>query len=68
MLNKLTALFKDGIRKKLFRKLDPYYMAVGIEGLTNSFLFCWLEDTEAHPYEKNVTLLTDMFLQGVATK
>jgi TetR/AcrR family transcriptional regulator len=68
VLDKLTSLFKAGIRKKLFRKLDPYYMAVALEGLTNSFLFCWLEDTEAHPYEKNVTLMTDMFLQGVATK
>ena len=57
-----------GIRKKLFRKLDPYYMAVALEGVTNSFLFCWLEDTEAHPYEQNVTLMTDIFLQGVATK
>jgi len=68
VLDKLTSLFKAGIRKKLFRKLDPYYMAVALEGLTNSFLFCWLEDTEAHPYEQNVTLMTDMFLQGVATK
>ena len=68
VLEKLTSLFKAGIRKKLFRKLDPYYMAVALEGLTNSFLFCWLEDTEAHPYEQNVTLMTDMFLQGVATK
>jgi AcrR family transcriptional regulator len=68
VLDRLSALFKAGIRKKLFRKLDPYYMAVALEGLTNSFLFCWLEDTEAHPYEQNVPLMTDMFLQGVATK
>ncbi len=68
VLDKLTSLFKAGIRKKLFRRLDPYYMAVALEGLTNSFLFCWLEDTEGHPYEQNVTLMTDMFLQGVATK
>jgi len=68
VLEKLTSLFKAGIRKKLFRKLDPYYMAVALEGLTNSFLFCWLEDTEAHPYEQNVTVMTDMFLEGVAAK
>jgi AcrR family transcriptional regulator len=68
VLDKLTSLFRAGIRKKLFRKLDPYYMAVALEGLTNSFLFCWLEDTEAHPYEENVAVMTDMFLQGVATK
>jgi AcrR family transcriptional regulator len=68
VLAKLTLVFKSGIRKKLFRKLDPYYMAVALEGLTNSFLFCWLEDTEAHPYEQNVAVMTDMFLEGVAAK
>ena len=68
VLDKLALLFKAGIRKKLFRKLDPYYMAVALEGMSNSFLFRWLEDTEAHPYEKNVTVMTDMFLQGVAAK
>ena len=68
VIKKLTSIFKTGIRMKLFRKLDPYYMAVALEGMTNSFLFCWLEDTEAHPYEQNVTVMTDMFLEGVATK
>ena len=68
VLEKLTSLFKAGIRKKLFRKLDPYYMAVALEGLTNSFLFCWLEDVEAHPYEQNVTLMTEIFLKGVAAE
>jgi AcrR family transcriptional regulator len=68
VLERLTSIFKAGIRMKLFRKLDPYYMAVALEGMTNSFLFCWLEDTEAHPYEQNVTVMTDMFLEGVATK
>ena len=68
VLDKLASLFKAGIRKKLFRKLDPYYMAVALEGLTNSFLFCWLEDMEAHPYEQNVTVMTDIFLEGVVAK
>ena len=68
VIQKLTSIFKLGTRKKLFRKLDPYYMAVALEGLTNSFLFCWLEDSKAHPYEKNVPVMTDLFLEGVAAK
>lgn len=68
VLERLSSLFRAGIRKKLFRKLDPYYMAVALEGLTNSFLFCWLEDMKAHPYERNVPLMTDMFLDGVAAR
>ena len=68
VLKKLTSLFRTGIREKVFRKLDPYSMAVALEGLTNSFLFCWLEDTEAHPYENNVAVMTEMFLQGVVAR
>jgi len=62
---RLASVLEAGIRKKVFRKIDPYYMAVALEGLTNAFLFCWLEDPEQHPYEANVPLIRDMFLKGV---
>jgi hypothetical protein len=39
-------------------------MAVALEGLTNAFLFCWLKDPERHPYEKNVAMITELFLRG----
>jgi len=68
LMERLTSVFQLGIRSKLFRKLDSYYMAVALEGLTNAFLFCWLEDPKAHPYERNVPVITDMFLKGVVAK
>ena len=43
-------------------------MAVALEGHTNAFLFCWLEDPEQHPYRANVPVIRDMFLKGVLTK
>ncbi len=66
LIAKLTALFRRGIRSKVFRRLDPYYMAVALEGLTNSFLFCWLEDQERHPYERNIPVMMEIFLEGVS--
>jgi len=65
---RLASVLEAGVRKKVFRKIDPYYMAVALEGLTNAFLFCWLEDPEQHPYEANVPLIRDMFLKGVVAE
>jgi len=65
---RLASVLEAGVLKKVFRKIDPYYMAVALEGLTNAFLFCWLEDPEQHPYEANVPLIRDMFLKGVLTE
>jgi len=67
-LERLSSLFAAGIREKIFRKFDPYYMAVALDGLTNAFLFSWLEDPEAHPYEKNVAMITELFFEGMLNK
>lgn len=66
--NQLAAFFKSGVEKKVFRELDPYYMAVALEGITNAFLFRWMENPDRHPYEDNVKVVTDMFLGGVLAK
>ena len=62
---RLAAVLETGIRKKIFRKMDSYHMAVALEGLTNAFLICRLEDPERHPYEANVSVIKDIFLRGV---
>ena len=65
---KLASVFAAGVKKKVFRKLDPYYMAVALEGMTNAFLLCWLEDPERHPYAANIPTVMDMFFEGVSVK
>lgn len=67
-LQKLARIFKSGIRKKLFRNLPPYYLAISLDSLTNAFLFCWLEDAEANPYEANIEVLMDLFFTGVSAR
>jgi len=68
LVAKLAAVFESGVRKKIFRPLDPYYMALALESLTNGFLQCWIEDPERHPYEANVPLILDIFCRGVLRK
>jgi AcrR family transcriptional regulator len=65
LLESLAAVFRRGVRKKIFRPLNPYYMALALESLTNGFLQCWIEDPERHPYEANVPLILDIFCKGV---
>jgi len=68
LVAKLAAVFRAGVRKKIFRLLDPYHMAVALESLTNGFLQCWIEDPQRHPYEANVPLILDIFFAGVLRK
>jgi len=62
---RLASVLEAGVRKKVFRKINPYYMAVALDGLTNAFLFSWLENPQRHPYEANIPLIRGIFLKGV---
>ena len=53
---RLASVLETGIRKKVFRKIDPYHMAVA------------LEDPEQHPYGANIPVIRDIFLKGVLAK
>ena len=65
LVRQLVSALEKGVRENVLRETDPYYMALALEGLTNAFLFCWLEDPERHSYEANVPVIRDMFLKGV---
>ena len=67
VVERLASVLERGVEEGVLRKLDPYYMAVTLEGMTNAFLFCWLEDPERHPYEKNIAMITELFLRGSQT-
>ena len=68
MVEQLASTMKRGIDRKVLKEGDPYYMAVALEGLTNAFLFCWLEDPKRHSYESNVPMIKGLFLNGCLAK
>ncbi len=68
LLKNLAAVFRAGICKGRFRKMDPYYMALALDGMTNTFLLAWLEDPKKHPYEKNADLIENLFFEKVLLK
>ena len=64
LVERLAAVMEVGIKRNVLRRMDPYYMAISLEGLTNAFLFCWLENPERHSYEENIPMITELFLKG----
>jgi AcrR family transcriptional regulator len=64
LIEQLTSVLEKGIRANVLCEVNPYYLSVALEGLTNAFLFCWLDDSERHPCDANVTLIADLFLKG----
>lgn len=62
-LRRLAAVFERGMRRRRFRKIaDPYHLAVALEGLTNAFLFLWLESPKRLvPLEDSNTILNILF-------
>ena len=62
-LEKMKTIFERGIKKKLFRKCDPYLLAVALDGISNAFLFEHLEHPGKHPFDAN--LILDIFFQQV---
>ena len=63
----VASVIERGVAEGSFRKGNPYHMAVALEGIINAFLFCWLQEPERQPYERNVPVILDLFLRGAAT-
>jgi AcrR family transcriptional regulator len=55
-LTKLSAVFKKGIEKGIFEDIDPYLLAIGLEGVIHAFLFNYLEDPCNHPFDADVIM------------
>ena len=66
ILQRLADVFESGIKRGLFRQLmEPYYLAVAVDSLTNAFLFLWLEDPVRHPYSKNVETIMQITFENI---
>jgi AcrR family transcriptional regulator len=61
-LKKLATVFKRGIKRKKFKKFDPYLLAVALDSITNAFLMEYLEHPDKHSC--NADLIMSIFLQG----
>ena len=65
-LQKLANVFESGIKKRLFKKFDPYLLAVALDGILNAFLFQHIEYPDAHPFDAD--LIINIFFHQVYEK
>ena len=64
----LASIFEKGIKDHVFRSLDPYYMALALDGTINTVLFQTMKDPARLPEEDNVSTAADIFFRGVLDK
>jgi AcrR family transcriptional regulator len=67
-IEKLASVCERGVREKVFRALDPYHMALALDGIMNAFLFRMMEDPARFGRDDNLSTATDIFLKGVLSK
>ena len=64
-IEKLASVFEKGIKDHVFRGLDPYQMALALEGTINTFLFRIMKDPARFREGDNLSTAADIFFRGV---
>jgi len=65
-LERLSAIFAAGIKKKIFHKQDPYLLALAFDSLSMTFLVEHMDHPGRHPFDAETIL--EIFLQGASFK
>lgn len=63
--NRLSGVFEEGIKNGIYRGFDPYHLALSVNSIINTFLFYWLDDPDNHPFEANISVIEQIFFEGV---
>jgi len=61
---RLAAVMEEGVRRKLLRRVEPFSLAVALDGLARGFLSRSTCDPERYPHESNVSVVLDLFFRG----
>jgi TetR/AcrR family transcriptional regulator len=61
---KITSLMEEGIRKKIFRRLEPVRLTLALQGICQAFLFHWMEFPEQYPGGLKSDMILDIFKRG----
>lgn len=67
-LDSVRGVFERGIRRKIFMKGDPLYMALCLDGAVHAVAMYWSQHEPAEPFEERVRKLKAAFLERLCTK
>ncbi|UCD84486.1 MAG: TetR/AcrR family transcriptional regulator [Deltaproteobacteria bacterium] len=61
----VSGIFKEGIKKGYFKKIDPLKMAVGLLGIIHSFISYWIQTDSSEKLTQNVDSIYQLIIEGV---
>jgi len=61
---KVTSIMEEGIRKKIFRKVDPVHLTLALQGISQAFLFHWVDFPEQYPDGLQTDVIFNIFTRG----
>ena len=64
LADNLTSVMEEGIRKNIFRKLDPLHLTLALEGICQNFLFHFIDNPDQYPQELQADMIFDLFARG----
>jgi AcrR family transcriptional regulator len=64
-LQTLAFVFEMGVKRGIFKKFDPYLLAIALDSITNAFLFETFAYPGRHPFDAD--LIMDIFFQQIYT-
>lgn len=65
MIEKLSSVFERGICEEVFRDLNPYSMALALEGSLNAILWRMMEGPSQFQEPAEIRTVSDIFFRGV---
>lgn len=65
LLQRLAEVFERGIKRGIFKAIDPYDLALAFEGITNTFIAHWKEHPEKISAEEKEEIVAKIFFEGV---
>ncbi|MBI5895637.1 MAG: TetR/AcrR family transcriptional regulator [Desulfobacterales bacterium] len=65
-LKRLSSVFESGIAHQRFKTTaDPFYLAVAVDSVINSFLLMWIDDPQAYPFPEDPDQILKLFFDGM---
>ncbi len=65
-LQRVAGVFKEGIKKGLFRTGDSYYYALALDGIINSLMIAQIEKNSHKEFDADIII--DLFFNGVCER
>lgn len=68
IMNLTARIMKDGVKAKVFKKINPEVLSLALVGLVHSFISRWVIEGRKGSLKKEQKMITEIFLNGSKSK